>query len=147
MSDYVRKKAVRYKLKENELERFLKLAEEKDMWLIECIEEFYNMEDSFQRTEGFAIDDGYDGSVHQVYVDFVLGYQYGDMSGDFEFVTELKPSDLEKVLPIFQKKFPELQIDEVRYVDYCYYNGVDAPTVYDTLNSQEIDISPILREE
>ena len=148
MSDYVRKKAIRYKLKPEEQAKFQEEAEKVEEWLPEFLEEHYGIPDSYLKKKGFAIDSGYklDGGT-QIYIDYVLSFTYGEESGDFAFVTKLPEDEEAKAIAIFKRNFTDLNIDEVRYVDYCYYNGVDAPQVYDEITFENIDIASLLKEE
>ena len=59
-----------------------------------------------------------------------MDYEYG-ASGDFESVRLLTDNEFEKYSRKFAKYFSEIGRDELRLVHYCYYNGVDEPSVYE----------------
>ena len=40
-------------------------------------------------------------------------------------------NEFEKYSRLFAKYFNEIGRDELRLVHYCYYNGVDEPSVYE----------------
>lgn len=91
---------------------------------------------------GFVVGYGYNDKIRksEYYIDYLLKYQYGDCAGDFEFVRKLDEEENEKYMKIFKEKFGDyvydkyghcLNIDELRFVDYCYYNGVDEPSVWE----------------
>lgn len=148
MSDYVRKRAIRYKLKDNEVDSFKNKAQDKcdylpDIMLRELgLKEIYDIRDE---TDGryckFTINFGYNyfEQKQEYYLDFILYYEYG-AGGDFEFCRELTEKENEKFIPYFQKNFPNFKIDELRYVDYSYYNGVDEPTVWKPIELSDIHL-------
>lgn len=64
------------------------------------------------------------------FIDYVLEYEY-DCDGDYGKVRELYNSEKEKFRPIFQQLDPDLNMDYVRLVEFCWYNGCEAPDYYD----------------
>ena len=64
------------------------------------------------------------------FVDYVLEYEY-DCDGDYGKVRELYESEKEKFRPVFQKIDPDINMDYVRLVEFCWYNGCEAPNYYD----------------
>lgn len=134
MSDYVKKKAVRYKLKQNEIQDFEKLLiDDKSDFLPELLLQYYDLKDDYnlKGNKDFTINYGCDyANGDEIYVDYLLDYEYG-ASGDYVSARDLTKEEYDKYLPMFKEKFHDLDIDELHYVDYCYYNGVDEPAVYD----------------
>lgn len=64
------------------------------------------------------------------FIDYVLDYEY-DCDGDYGKVRELYESEKEKFRPIFQKLDESINMDFVRLVEFCWYNGCEAPNYYD----------------
>lgn len=135
MSDYVRKKCVRFKIPEEIIEKIKK--ENEDFWK-DSIEEYYNKEEKIINTEyrntinNLNIGGGYNFTTdeYEFYIDYILHDEYGASSGDFESVRMLTPNEDKKYIEIFKKVVPDIKPNELRYVDYCYYNGVDEPAVW-----------------
>jgi hypothetical protein len=145
MSDYVRRKAIRYKLKPDEVNA----CPPDEYGDIDCevIGKNYDIPGYVYDIEGerkncFVIGSGYNDKIRnsEYYIDYLLGYQYGDCAGDFSFVRELNETENEKYMKIFKEKFGDyvydndghtLTLDELRFVDYCYYNGVDEPSIWE----------------
>ena len=142
MSDYVRKKAVRYKIDENIIKNLQEKYGEyylEDEWLIDYFYQNSNVKIVDQwncKSNDIAIGSGldFDNNEYQYFIDYVLDYEYG-ASGDFENVRELTEKEFEKYKEIFKDILPNLKPGELRFVHYCYYNGVDEPAVW---NLEEI---------
>ena len=64
------------------------------------------------------------------FIDYVLEYEY-DCVGEYGKVRELYESEKEKFRPVFQKIDPDINMDYVRLVEFCWYNGCEAPNYYD----------------
>ena len=137
MSDYVRVKAVRYKL--NNPEQYFK---DKDYEDTDDIAEYFNKDKEVINTNydnqknNLNIGSGlnYETDEYEYFIDFILDYEYG-ASGDFENVRELTEKEYNKYKEIFEKVIPNIKPGELRLVHYCYYNGVDEPSVW---NLEEI---------
>lgn len=137
MSDYVRKKAVRYKL--NNAEQYFK---DKDYQDTDDIAEYFNQEKEVINTKygneknNLNIGSGlnYETNEYEYFIDFILDYEYG-ASGDFEDVRELTKTEYDKYKEIFKKVVSNIKPEELRLVHYCYYNGADEPAVW---NLEEI---------
>ena len=128
MSDYVRKKVVRFKIPKNIIEE---LKKEDEDWLRDLLLEKYELKDDDEKNE-FTIGDGlnYETYEYEYFLDYLLDYEYG-ASGDFENVRLLTDTEFQKYSRMFAKYFNEIGRDELRLVHYCYYNGVDEPSVYE----------------
>lgn len=134
MSDYVRVKAVRYKIQSETIEKIKKNNE--DFWK-DDIEEYYNKEKDVINTKydnkknnlniGSGLD--YETDEYVYFIDYILDYEYG-ASGDFENVRELTENEYNKYKEIFSKVISDIKPGELRLVHYCYYNGVDEPAVW-----------------
>ena len=77
-------------------------------------------------------------SLHEYYIDIILDRGYDEM-GDFTKSRELTDTELVKYVPKFKAFFetvklpcPELSKETIRVVEFCYYNGSDAPVCFDT---------------
>ena len=68
--------------------------------------------------------------TEEAFIDYVLDYEY-DCDGDYGKVRELYESEKEKFRPIFQQIDPDVNMDYVRLVEFCWYNGGEAPSYYD----------------
>lgn len=128
MSDYVRKKCVRFKIPQNIIDE---LKNDND-WLVDLLLEKFQLKDSYDTENDFTINDGYDydNRKEDYFLDYQLEYEYG-ASGDFESVRLLTDTEFQKYSRMFAKYFNEIGRDELRLVHYCYYNGVDEPSVYE----------------
>lgn len=126
MSDYVHKKAVRLPLDFEGLGfeepyDFEQVLKEKVPSLIRI------------RNKGFEVDvtdEGY-------YIDWTYYYTYGENSGDFGSARELTKKELKTIKPYFDKLGIDYNTKDLRLVDYCYYNGCEAPDYYDTTSKDE----------
>lgn len=138
MSDYVREKVLRLPIEKVNLDNFKKVIATK---LAERGEQVDDVDDDLQWYTEMAFpglweygDPGkfqWSPTYPRQFVDFVLDYKYG-CDGEWGKVRELYPTEKAKYLPIFQKLFPELDnLDDVRLVEFCWYNGCEAPDYYD----------------
>lgn len=138
MSDYVKEKVLRLPVDKIDLENFKKVVATK---LAERGEPVDDVDDDLGWYTEKAFSDlweyGDPGKFQwsptypRQFVDFVLDYEYG-CDGEYGKVRELYPAEKAKYLPIFQKLFPELDnLDDVRLVEFCWYNGCEAPDYYD----------------
>lgn len=128
MSDYVRKKCVRFKIPQN----IINELKGDDDWLVDLLLEKYQLKEDFNLKNDFTIGSGlnYETNEYEYFVDYQLDYEYG-ASGDFENVRLLTDDEFEKYSRKFAKYFNEIGRDELRLVHYSYYNGVDEPSVYE----------------
>lgn len=136
MSDYVRKKAVRYKIPEKIVEKVKN--EFGEDFGSDSFEKYYNKENnvintSTKRINNLNVGSGYNFTTdkHDYYIDYILYDEYGVSSGEFESVRALTQNEDKKYIEIFKKAVSDIKQNELRYVDYCYYNGVDEPTVWE----------------
>ena len=131
MSDYVRKKAVRYKL--DNAEQYFK---DKDYQDTDDIAEYFNKGKEVikygNKKNNFNIGSGLNHKTdkYEYFIDFILDYEYG-ASGDFENVRKLTEKEYNKYKEIFKEVIPNIRPEELRLVHYCYYNGVDEPSVWE----------------
>lgn len=64
------------------------------------------------------------------YIDYVLEYEW-DADGEYGKTRALYDSEKKKYEPIFQKIDPNINMNYVRLVEFCWYNGCEAPDYYD----------------
>ena len=64
------------------------------------------------------------------FIDYVLEYKY-DCDGEYGKIRELYESEKEKFRHVFQQLDPDINMDYVRLVEFCWYNGCEAPCYYD----------------
>lgn len=131
MSDYVRKKCVRFKIPQNIIDIIDKLKNE-DEWLNDLLLKEYNVKENYHIKNDFTINSGlnYENEEYEYFLDYQLDYEYG-ASGDFENVRLLTDTEFEKYSRMFAKYFNEIGRDELRLVHYSYYNGCDEPSIYE----------------
>ena len=63
----------------------------------------------------------------KAYIDFALAF--------IKISRELTEKEYNKYKEVFEKVIPNIKSGELRLVHYCYYNGVDEPSVW---NLEEI---------
>ncbi len=124
MSDYERNKVLRYPLQEKDYNRYELTSDN-----IEEIEDkFKSLFDHRNSSRYFELDCCYGTS--QRYLDYNIYHSYGDESGDFGQSRELYDSEKEKYLPIFQQIIPDIDMNLVKLIDYCWYNCTESPDYY-----------------
>lgn len=64
------------------------------------------------------------------FFDYVLYYEY-DADGEYGKTRALTENEKKKYLPTFQKLDPNINMDSVRLVEFCWYNGCEADDYYD----------------
>ena len=64
------------------------------------------------------------------FIDYVLDYKW-DCDGNYGKVRELYDSEKQKFRSIFQRLDPDINMDYVRLVEFCWYNGSEAPDYFD----------------
>ena len=133
MSDYVRRKVIRLPFPNN----IFTECKTKDDWECEDYlkEKFGSIWGKERGKKKYLEIESTDESY---YLDYVFYSTYGEESGEFGFVRLLNDKEFNKVKPIFDL-VTDYARDDLRLVDYCYYNGYDAPDYYDL--SEEIDYS------
>lgn len=125
MSSYVHKQAIRYRLPE-EKANYLR---DNDLLL----------ESPFKDNSLFEYDFGldWDNSKEEVYLDKIYIKEYDEMAGDFSRSRMLTKKEIERHLSDFQKYDSSIKAEDLRAIEICYYNGVDAPACYDINESSD----------
>ena len=131
MSTYVREKVLRIPQDKINLENIINELERK--YSNENVRDdlSFFLEAAMPDMFGYGDKDKFQMSpTCEPFVDYVLEYEY-DCDGDYGKVRELYESEKEKFRPVFQKIDPDINMDYVRLVEFCWYNGCEAPNYYD----------------
>lgn len=128
MSDYVHKKAIRLPITEplirkfgfNDMEDFI---EQFDQLVNEKCPELYHCGDRIPYFETEATDE-------RSYIDLVLYYSYGEECGDWEKASYLSDKEKDFFASYFDKLGIAFEPDDLRKVDYCWYNCSEPPDCY-----------------
>lgn len=129
MSDYVHKKVIRLPITErmikrigfNDIEDFVKQFDQR---VNERCPELYHCGDRTPYFETEATDE-------RPYIDLVLYYSYGEESGYWAIAKYLSGKEKEFFFPYFDKLCISFDPDNLRKVDYCWYNCSEPPDCYD----------------
>ena len=132
MSTYVYKKAVRYRIPEDKLESFKDGYGCIDVW-DKSLTKKYGLGDKFEFDGGL----NFDTHEYEYYLDKVGEEIWDEISGDFTHSRLLSEKEVTHHLKEFQKFDPNIKDSDLRAVEYCYYNGVDAPACYDIINDEK----------
>ena len=117
MSDYEHEKVIRCKVDLKKL----------------GISDIYDLEDMYPNLFGYGIEKFQIAPVDQLeYIDYVLFNEYDD-SYDFGYARYLTKKELEKYFPIFQQIIPNVQENDLRAVEFCWYNCSEAPLYFDVV--------------
>lgn len=139
MSDYIRKKVIRYPLNlwmdEREIEDDYDLEEYIKSLELDVPINFYG-----SKINTFVIDSGYNSETKTInyYLDYLLNYDYGSEMGDYGISFTLLSKQKNKWEKKFNKIINNIDKDKFRLVEYCYYNGCDCPDYYEITPREEI---------
>jgi hypothetical protein len=124
MSDYVHKKVIRLPFP-NEILDKCNTTDPNDCfkYLKDLLGDYWenNKINSFEL--GFSDTD--------YYIDWEYYHTYGEKSDEHGYVRFLTQKELETIKPYFDKLNVNYQDNDLRIVDYCYYNSCEAPDYYD----------------
>ena len=132
MSTYVREKVLRIPQDKLNFEEIIKKIQtkfpDKDVR-----DDFgYYIEETFPEIFDYATVNKFQLSpTNKPFIDYVLEYEW-DSDGCYGKIRELYDSEKEKFKPIFQQLDSEINMDYVRLVEFCWYNGCEAPDYYET---------------
>lgn len=121
MSTYVREKVLRIPLEKLNI-KFTEDEEDDLGWAVE------------NRFPGI-VDYGKEGKfqlapTERNFIDFVLEKEW-DADGEYGKTRSLTEREKAKYLPKFQQIDPNVNMDDVRLVEFCWYNGCEAEDYYD----------------
>lgn len=130
MSSYVREKVLRipaYPKIEDHLKSLMR-EEDREDWADELE---YKLRDLF----GYAdIGKFQRAPTVELFIDFVLEYEY-DADGEYGYVRELYDNEKELFRPVFEKLAPDIDMNLVHLVEFCWYNCSEAPDYYSLTES------------
>lgn len=124
MSDYVKKKVIRLPFPKS---LFEKLGVD-DVWECEDYlrESFGDLWDNYRQKGGYFNIECTSGND---YLDYVVSRSYEE--GEYGYAWYLNEEDIDKYKPLFDKGGFDYDVNDLRKVCYCYYNGTDAPDYYE----------------
>ncbi len=134
MSTYVREKVLRVPIEHIDMNYIKNIVAQK------YPDE--NHEDDFTWYLELALPDVFDyatvgkfqiAPTEESYIDYVLEYEW-DADGEYGKTRALTENEKEKYLPTFQKIDPNINMNYVRLVEFCWYNCCEAPDYYDDEN-------------
>lgn len=76
--------------------------------------------------------------TEEPFFDYVLDYEY-NADGEYGKTRALTDNEKRKYLPVFQKIDPSIDMNYVRLVEFCWYNGTEAPSYYNHINDPFYD--------
>lgn len=65
------------------------------------------------------------------YIDYIYSEEYGVNCGEYGFARYLTEKESEKYLPMFKKIIPNIKANNLRCVEFCWYNCSEAKLYYD----------------
>lgn len=68
------------------------------------------------------------------YIDFIIKYEFDYEAGDWGKIRNLYPSEMIIYYDIFKLLIPNIDMTDVHLVEYCWYDGYEAPNYYDISN-------------
>jgi hypothetical protein len=134
MSTYVREKVLRIPRDKMNFANIVKKLEEKfpDEDIMDDFS--YYIEDAFPDLFDYGTVNKFQlAPTEEWFIDYVLDKEW-DCEGSYGKVRELYDSEKEKFRSIFQQLDPNINMDYVRLVEFCWYNGGEAPSYYDITN-------------
>ena len=101
------------------------------------IKDIFDLEDLYSDLFGYgAINQFNVAPVEEMeYIDYVLYNEYDGM-GEFGHTRYLTEAEQEKYLPIFKQIIPDVKANDLRAVDFCWYNCSEAPLYFDVCEEE-----------
>lgn len=123
MSDYQRIKVVRYPVTRGELAQIVK-SDEDDLG--------YLLEKKFPDLVEYDVPGKfYWGTTYpRTFLDYCVEEEYGADAGEWGKIRELTQNEKRKYGELFRQILPIVNEDDLRVVEYCYYNCSEAPDYY-----------------
>lgn len=123
MSDYVHEKVVRLPFPKEILEKF----DTKDPW--DCEKYLKELLGDLWENRGYnSFKIGFTDTSE--YIDWCYYHTYGEESGDWGHVRLLTQKELDVIKPYFDKLGVSYKDEDLRLVDYCYYNCSEPSDYY-----------------
>lgn len=131
MSTYVREKVLRIPF-----EKLFKTCSISDWFTSDDLDDMsWLLEKKFPNEFEYATVGKFQISpAEDEFIDFVLEYEWDSFCGDFGKVRDLYNIEKENFLPVFQRLNPDFTLenmDNVKVVEFCWYNCCEAPNYYD----------------
>ena len=132
MSTYVREKVLRIPIEDINYENFINIFQKKypDQDVKDDIAYYFEKELPDLFGYGDINKFQFSPTYPRSFIDYVLEYEY-DCDGDYGKVRELYDSEKEKFKSIFQRLYDDVDMNKVRLVEFCWYNGCEAPDYYE----------------
>ena len=126
MSDYAYQKVLRLPVTfldfQHNYNKYFKNASDLDDFLSEKFPDIFGC---YQRNK-FQI-----APTEDLFLDYVIDKDFsGNYSGEWSKVRELYPSEKNKFYPLFEKILPNVDMNKVHLVEYCWYDCCEAPSYY-----------------
>lgn len=116
MSDYCKEKVLRVPLDKYDLK-------------------YDEFEEKFKAKLGYGDKNKFQlAPTYRAFLDYVLDYNYGDNSDEWGRTRALTPVEQAKYKEKFAEFIPEIDMNDVRLVEFCWYNCSEAPDYYDEEN-------------
>ena len=128
MSTYVREKVLRIPVEKLHWD----FVDEIDDWEFDIDEKFPGMF-SYGTEYKFQI-----APTEERFVDFLLEHEY-DAEGEYGKTRALTEREKARYHPTFSLIDPNVNMDFVRLVEFCWHNGTEAPDYYDRVNDPFYD--------
>ena len=125
MSDYDKRKVLRIPISEDDKNAILKKYNIDDIYDLEYID---TLEDKFSYGEicNFNI-----APTERLFLDYNLETSYGNECGDWGRNRALTDIEREKYAPMFLEIYDGFNPEDIRLVEFCWYNCSEAPDYYD----------------
>ena len=134
MSDYVRKKVIRYPFPHHVLLKCnTDRASDCGVYLKEKLGNLYSNVGGIKKFELEITDKA-------AYIDWVYYSSYGEESGDIGVVSLLTEKEISIIKPYFDKIGCYIDPKKLRKVDYCYYNCCECADYYNVDELSEEDL-------
>jgi len=138
MSDYVHCKVIRLPFPKE----ILTQCETDDPWdcedyLREKLGDLFNRNGNPKRFELEVTEKEY-------YIDWMYYHTYGEKSDDFGSARMLTNLELEIIKPYFDKLEVSYKDEDLRRVEYCYYNGCECTDYYDIVTKDTDDSAKLI---
>lgn len=139
MSTYVREKVLRIPRYRMNFAHIVRKLEEKFPGEDVMDDLTYYLEETFPDLFDYGTVKKFQMSpTVEPFIDYVIDYEW-DADGEYGKTRALYDSEKTKYTPVFQKIDPNINMDYVRLVEFCWYNGSEAPDYYDDTNDSFYD--------
>ena len=137
MSTYVREKVLRIPMERLNMDNIKNILAEK----YEDYEDDFSfyLENTFQEIFDYATVGMFQiAPTIERFIDYVLEREW-DADGEYGKTRALNDNEKAKYLSTFQQIDQNVNMDYVRLVEFCWYNGTEAPDYYDDTNDPFYD--------